>query len=69
MCDEEDGQRDDWRSESKIQASKTTQLLKTVSVYPKYPSARDWKPVFESVPHAGPEELYKTYSIKINLES
>lgn len=34
-------------TESKIQASKTMQLLKTGSAYPKYPSARDWEPVFQ----------------------
>lgn len=55
-------------SESKIQASKTMQLLKTGSAYPKYPSGRDWEPVFECVPHARPKELYKT-PLKINLES
>lgn len=45
VCDGEDGQRDGRRTESKIQAGKTMQLLKTGSAYPKYPSARDWEHV------------------------
>lgn len=48
---------------------KTVQLPKPASAYPAQPPARDWEHVYKRLPRAGPKELYKAFSFKINLVS